>query len=139
MIILFDTNIILDVMFDWHPFSEPASQLLSLVERDELSGLICATTVTTIHYLATKILGKVESQKKIKDLISLFAISSVNRAVIEAALLSDFLDFEDSVLYQSAKSAGADAIVTRDTKGFKKADLPVYSPTELLNILQSIQ
>ena len=33
MNILFDTNVILDVLFDREPFSEPASQLLSLVER----------------------------------------------------------------------------------------------------------
>jgi len=31
----------LDVLFDRELFSEPASQLLSLVERGEISGIIC--------------------------------------------------------------------------------------------------
>ena len=139
MNILFDTNVILDVLFDREPFSEPASQLLSLVERGEISGIICATTVTTIHYLSSKALGKNKSQNQIKNLITLFEIASVNRTVIEEALKSKFYDFEDSVIYHSAHHAGAEAIVTRDPKGFKKSNLPVFTPIELLKILQVIE
>jgi predicted nucleic acid-binding protein len=138
MNILFDTNVVLDVMLDRTPFSEPASHLLSVVERGTLTGFICATTVTTIHYLATKILGKDKAQNQIKNLITLFEIASVNRTVIEDAFKSKFSDFEDSVVYQSACHAGAGAIVTRDPKGFKKSQLPVYSPLELLKILEVV-
>jgi predicted nucleic acid-binding protein len=123
-------------MFDRPPFSDPASKLLSLVEQGEISGIICATTVTTIHYLATKAIGKNESQKKIKDLITLFEIAPVNRAVIEDALKSNFSDFEDAVIYQAANHAGAEAIATRDPKGFKRSKLPVYSAMEILKIFQ---
>jgi predicted nucleic acid-binding protein len=137
--ILFDTNVVLDVLFDREPFSEPASQLLSLVERGEISGIICATTVTTIHYLSGKALGKNKSQNQIKNLITLFEIASVNRAVIEEALKSKFSDFEDSVIYHAARHAGAEAIVTRDPRGFKKSRLPVFNPVELLKILHVIE
>ncbi len=65
MKILIDTNIILDVMLDRAPFSEPASRLLSIVERGQLAGFVCATTVTTIHYLASKVMGKDLAQKPI--------------------------------------------------------------------------
>ncbi len=139
MKILFDTNLILDVLIDRKPFSEAASQLLSLVEQGEVSGIICATTVTTIHYLSTKILRKNKSQHQIADLISLFEIAAVNRAVIEEALTSNFSDFEDAVIYQAARHAGAEAIITRDPKGFQKSNLPIFSPIELLNILQAIE
>ncbi|MBC2717660.1 MAG: PIN domain-containing protein [Desulfobacteraceae bacterium] len=139
MNILFDTNVILDVLLDRKPFSEPASQLLTLVERGEISGIICATTVTTIHYLSTKVLGENKSQSQIKDLLTLFEIASVNRTVIEEALKSKFSDFEDSVIFQAAHHAGAEAIVTRDPKGFKKSKLPVFNPIELLKILQAIE
>ncbi len=46
---LFDTNVILDVLLDREPFSDDASFLLSKVEKSEIIGYICATTVTTIH------------------------------------------------------------------------------------------
>jgi len=138
MNILFDTNVVLDVMLDRTPFSAPAGHLLSLVEQGEISGLICATTVTTIHYLATKIVGKEQTQNQIRNLMILFDIAPVNRPVIEDALKSKFSDFEDAVIYQSASHAGAEAIVTRDIKGFKKTKLPIYSPTEMLIILDTI-
>jgi len=139
MKILFDTNVILDVMLDRTPFSEPACQLLSLVERGDISGIICATTVTTIHYLATKILGQKESKNTIRELITLFEIASVNRTVVEKAIRSQFTDFEDSVIHQAAIHSGAVAITTRDSKGFKQSNVPVYSPVELLKILQFIE
>jgi len=138
MNILFDTNVVLDVMLDRTPFSAPASHLLSLVEQGEISGFICATTVTTIHYLATKILGTEQTRNQIKNLITLFDIAPVNRPVIDDALKSKFSDFEDAVIYQSARHVGAEAIVTRDIKGFKKSKLPIYSPTEMLKILDTI-
>lgn len=136
MKILFDTNVILDVMLDRIEFAESASLLLSFVERGDFSGVICATTVTTIHYLSTKVLGRSESQKQIKNLLALFEIASVNRTVIEEAVESSFSDFEDAVIYCAACHAGADSIVTRDYKGFKRSQLPVYYPDELLNILR---
>jgi len=138
MNILIDTNVILDVMLDRPPFAESAGKLLSMAEQGEISALICATTVTTIHYLATKALGKERAKKHVKNLTALFDIAPVNRTVIGDALESGFSDFEDAVVYQSACHAGAESIVTRDPKGFKKSDLPVYTPEEILKILEAI-
>ena len=42
MKVLFDTNIILDVLLDRKPFSEHASHLMSKVERSEINGFLCA-------------------------------------------------------------------------------------------------
>ncbi|MDY0088726.1 MAG: PIN domain-containing protein, partial [Coriobacteriia bacterium] len=51
---LFDTNVVLDVLLDREPHAEVAARLLSLVDQGRLDGMVCATTVTTIHYLASK-------------------------------------------------------------------------------------
>ncbi len=138
MKILFDTNVVLDVMLDRDPFAEPASRLMSLVESGKISGFLGATTVTTIHYLATKVMGPVRAQNQIKELMMLFEIAAVNRSVIEDALVAKFSDFEDAVLYQAARHAGAEAVVTRDLKGFKQSKLPVYNPDEMLKALELV-
>ncbi len=138
MKILFDTNVVLDVMLDRDPFAEPASQLMSLVESGKISGFLGATTVTTIHYLATKVMGPVRAQNQIKELMMLFEIAAVNRSVIEDALVAKFSDFEDAVLYQAARHAGAEAVITRDLKGFKQSKLPVYNPDEMLKALELV-
>lgn len=138
MKMLFDTNIILDVLLDRKPFSEHASYLMSKVERSEIKGFLCATTVTTIHYLLSKHLDKGKAIDSINSIMALFEIASVNRLVIENALKSKFSDFEDSVLHESARHAGAEYIITRNIKDFKKSTIPVYTATEFLSMLESL-
>jgi len=133
--IIFDTNIVLDVLLDREPFSTSAALLFSKVEKGELSGYLCATTITAIHYLIYKALGARHAQKHVGNLLSLFEIAPVNRAVLEGALQSGFADFEDAVIHEASIHAGVEALVTRDSGGFKRATIPVYSPDELLRVL----
>lgn len=139
MKVLFDTNVILDVLLDREPFAEDAALLLAKVEQSEITGYICATTVTTIHYLATKALGSKGAAKHIQALLSLFAIAPVNRVVLEEAVAAKFADFEDAVLWAAASHAGAKYIVTRNIGDFKNSTLPVFEPREFLNALESLR
>lgn len=138
MRILFDTNIILDLFLDREPFSQDAQILISKVERGEVIGVLCATTVTTIHYILSRSLGKEKSTETIKTLLKLFEVASVTRTVLEDALEVNDRDYEDSVLYKSAYHSGAGSIVTRDRSGFEKSDIPVMNPRELLALLESM-
>ncbi len=139
MKVLFDTNVILDVLLDREPFVEDALYLLARVERSEIIGFVCATTITTIHYLAAKALGPKEAGQHIEALLSLFIIAPVNRLVLEKAVHSKFNDFEDAVLHEAALHAGAKYIVTRNLADFRQSSLPVFAPGELMNILLSLQ
>jgi predicted nucleic acid-binding protein len=133
--VLFDTNVVLDLLLDRAPFAEASEQILSRVETGELAGYLCATTITTIHYLAAKALGAQRALAEVRKLLALFEIASVNRPILENALESDFSDFEDSVLHEAAMQVGADAIVTRNQSDFRQARLPVHSPEEMIQIL----
>ena len=139
MRVLFDTNIVLDLLLDREPFSRDAQILVGMVERGEISGVLCATTVTTIHYLVSKSLGKEKATEIIGSLLKLFEVASVTRVVLEDALKADDRDYEDSVLYKAAYHSGADMIVTRDRSGFAKSDIPVMNPKELLAFIDSIK
>jgi hypothetical protein len=57
--------------------------------------------------------------------------------VLASALDADFGDFEDAVIHEAACHVGADAIVTRNKKDFKKSRVPVYSSEEMAKILSS--
>jgi len=122
---------------DRRPFSTPAAQLFSKVESEEVSGYLCATTVTTVHYLACKAVGVKKALTGIKQLLTLFSVASVNRAILEAALTSRFKDYEDAVFHEAALQAMTNGIVTCNTGDFKFAKIPVYLPEELLQILHS--
>lgn len=135
MNILFDTNILLDVYLKREGFFKEAAFLTGQVELENITGWIGSTTVTTIHYLITKWKNKETANTVVGSSLKLFNISPVNRAVLEEALKSEFNNFEDAVLHQSAIHANLDGIVTRNKKDFSKASLPVYTPKELIALL----
>jgi len=135
--ILLDTNIVLDVLMDRMPFSDTAVELFSKVEAGAIIGYLCSTNITTVYYLASKILGAARAQEEIKKLLSLFEVAPVNRLVLESALVVDFHDFEDAVIHEAACHVGADAIITRNLKDFKKSRISVYTSDELVRILNS--
>ena len=137
MKILLDTNIVLDVLMDRMPFADAATELFSKVEDGTIIGYLCATTITTVYYLAAKAVGAPRAQEEIKKLLSLFEVAPVNRPVLESALVADFTDFEDAVIHEAACHVGAEAIVTRNQKGFKKSRISVYSSEEIAKILAS--
>lgn len=139
MKILFDTNVIIDVFLDREPFSNDAAWLMAMVEKSDLTGFICATTVTTVHYLLAKVLGPPAALRHIRILLSLFNVAPVNRAVLEDAAASKFNDFEDAVLHSAAVHAGAEYIVTRNVGDFKKSSLPVFIPGDFINIIRSLK
>ncbi len=138
MKILFDTNVLLDVLLDRQPYSEHAAYLLSKVERSEIQGYICAITLTTVHYLLAKSLGKARSKKYIKLILSLFKIAPVNKAILEKAINNKFIDFEDSVIYESGIFSGVEYIVTRNIKDYKYSQIPVYEPFEFIKIISNL-
>lgn len=138
MKVLFDTNVILDVLLGREPFAHDAGLLMASVEQGALDGSLCATTITTIHYLANKSLGAERTRGLVKGLLSLFEIAPVNRSVLESAQELAFADFEDAVLHEAARHANVDAIVTRNSRGFARAALPIHTPTDLLNVLKSV-
>ncbi len=54
------------------------------------------------------------------------------------ALDLDYPDYEDAVLHEATRHAGAQAIVTRDPKGFAKAQLTIYAPDELVRLMRAM-
>lgn len=131
MKIVFDTPVVLDLQLDREPHVDAVSKLFSLVDTGRIDGLLCATTVTTVYYIAAKGLGQKSARALMADLLDLFGIAPVDGYGLAGALDLGFSDFEDAVLHEAARSAGA-GIVTRDRTGFVKADLAVYEPQELV-------
>ena len=130
-----DTNVVLDVLLERDPFVKPAVEVFCLVEESRLNAFICATTVTTIDYLLVKSLPKSKARNALRKLISLFEIATVNRPVIERALVSNISDFEDAVLDEAGQMAGVDYIITRNAKDFSNSSLKVCDPNEFLAFL----
>lgn len=128
---LFDTNVVLDLLLDREPFSLDAARCFSRVETGEIEGWLCGTTITTLHYLIRKSSSDRKAREGISLLLSLFEIAPVNKTVLKQAMNLPFKDFEDAVLHESARFVNADLIVTRNTADFRRSDIPVRLPGKL--------
>ena len=130
--VLLDTNVVIDAVQQREPFADNAAQILRLVEQGNIKASVCATTVTTLDYLATKFSNSAKSRKLVAYLISLCDVAVVNKKVLIAALAAPMSDFEDAVIAQSAIASGIPTIITRNGKYFVGCGLNVYSPGEWL-------
>ncbi len=135
--VLFDTNVVLDALLNRPGFWEPAAQLFSKADRGELEGFLCATALTTIHYIGRKQVGTQRTETEIGKLLKLFEVAPVDGLVLQRALRAGFSDYEDAVVSEAAQQVGAEAIITRNARDFRKSPLHLYSPDEFLALLEA--
>jgi len=135
--VLFDTNVVLDHLLERGPHADNAERLLNLVDTGRIEGVICATTATTISYLASKAVGTSAAMDYLRKLLAILDVACVDRGVLQGALDLGFSDFEDAVLHEAACKIGAAAIVTRNGKDFSRSALPVFDPAEFLAAVQA--
>ena len=68
-------------------------------------------------------------------MLSLLTVCDTTKEDINNAILSDISDYEDAVIAAAAERIHADAIVTRNSKDYRKSTVRVMEPYELLNEL----
>jgi predicted nucleic acid-binding protein len=135
MKILLDTNVVLDFLLKREPFANDAKAIIDEIEDGLVEGYLCPTSITTIHYLTSKIKGKEQADEIIFKLLKIFEVSIVNKIVMIESSLNNGCDFEDSVIYTSALFTEIDFIVTRDKKGFQNSKVKVITPSIMLSKL----
>jgi len=134
MRVLLDTNIVLDLLLQRESFVDDARDIFLLIENNQIDGFLSATTITTLHYLISKSKNKEEANQIIKTLLMLFSITPVDKTTLLKACDDNGIDYEDSVIYSSAKISKIDIIITRDNRGFKNSKVKVLKPKEFLAI-----
>ncbi|MBA2762905.1 MAG: PIN domain-containing protein [Segetibacter sp.] len=127
-----DTNIILDLLGERHPFYESAAKLATLADKKNLIMVVSPISFATVSY----ILSKFESAEIVKEKLRKFKIiseiSKIDGDIIEKGLNSKFTDFEDALQYFSAIVSECDILITRNGKDFKASVIPVMSAEEYL-------
>jgi len=133
--LLFDANVVLDVLARREPWDRDAALLLSAIEEGQATGAVAAHTITTLHYLLAKSLGRTATLTALARLTKLLDIVPVDRDVILEALALGLRDFEDAVQAVCALRIEADYLVTRDAADFRGGGVPLATPAEVLGRL----
>lgn len=124
-----DTNVLLDILLERTPWANDAAVLFSMADRKEIELLCCSLSFSTAIYLMQRFkYTRKEIVSKLSIIKSICTVTTVNEAVIDRMLQSDFNDLEDAIQYYSALAFGAEVIVTRNIKDFTASKIPVVSP-----------
>jgi predicted nucleic acid-binding protein len=128
--LLFDVNVVLDVLLDRKAFADESSAAWAAVERGDAEGLLSAHALTTLHYLNAKTVGNTKAAETTEALLSVFEVAPVDEAVLRSAVALRWKDFEDAVTAAGARRAKCDAVITRNPRDFKGAPVRVLTPAE---------
>ena len=133
--VLFDTNVVLDVLLDRQPYVAASAAAWAAIESRVAEGMLAAHAVTTIHYLIRKELGNTKAKQILSAILRVFGVAVVDAGVVQEALQMPLGDFEDAVTAAAARSARCDYIVTRDPKGFRRSPIRCFPPDALVPLL----
>ena len=130
--VLFDTNILLDVILARAPHLAASAAALDLVGQGKVEGYVAGRAVTTIAYLVQREKGAGAAKRAFLHLLSRVKVAPITDSSVRAALSMGLSDLEDAVCAASAQEAGCTVIVTRNPQHFRKADPPAMVPEAFL-------
>ena len=136
--IFLDTNVILDLLGERHPFFDAIAKVATLADQKKLAIIVSPLSFTTIDYVLNKYESSESVLNKLRKFKIICEVCEVTEETIEKALNSNFKDFEDAVQYFTALQSNCSIIITRNGKDFKNATIPIMTAEEYLSSLSLI-
>jgi predicted nucleic-acid-binding protein len=130
--VLFDSDVLLDVLAQRQPFVVASAQALNTVTQPQIQGYVAGHAVTNIFYILRRQIGRETARELLSRLLQHLQVANVTGEVIRAALQSSMADFEDAVTSEAANAEGIEVIVTRNTSDFEDSAIPAVLPAEFL-------
>lgn len=133
MKVIYDTNVVLDVLAARPPFVKHSKAALRKASAGEVEGALTANTITDIAYLLRKHVGEGQTRPALMGLLEFLDIAQIDfKCCVDAVNRTAMPDFEDAILAEAALRWGAEFIVTRDAGDFANSPVPAISPEEFL-------
>lgn len=132
MVLLIDTNVILDVLINRPEFVKDSSMIWKLCETEQARGYISTLTYANMMYVMRKQMTPDQIAEIFRKLSLIFEFADFSPAVLERAVIMKWKDFEDVVQSATAEAIHADYIITRNLKDFTQSRVMAFTPSELL-------
>ncbi|MBE6282122.1 MAG: PIN domain-containing protein [Bacteroides sp.] len=129
--IFLDTNIIIDFIFE-RDGAEDAANILQLGEDGKIELAVSFLTMANTAYITRKGHTQEQLYSIMADLSAILKTLPMDEPQLRQALEQPATDFEDMLQYQCAKANFCDMIITRNSKHFTFAEIPVLTPSDFL-------
>ena len=135
MIVLIDTDVLLDVALKRIEFFEDSMKIIDLAEEKKINGFIAWHSLSNLYYLTSSASKKGNAKEFISDLLEFIQVANTNSDSAIHAVNMDVPDFEDALQISSAIQCNANFIITRNIKHYKKSIIKPLTPTQFLKVL----
>ncbi|MBP8849129.1 MAG: PIN domain-containing protein [Breznakibacter sp.] len=133
--VLFDTDIVLDLLLDREPFSEFAAKVFALAETNQIQGFITPVICANLYYILQRNASHENVIEKLSQLLIILDVIAMDRQTVINALISDFKDFEYALQnFAAIHSVSINIILTRNIKDYKKSSLSIMTPENYLSL-----
>lgn len=136
--IFIDTDIILDLFTKRDPFYNHAAKLFNLLDSGKVHGYVSSLIFSNLFYIIRKQKSRKQALAVLKKLKIIVTVLPVNDKIIDLALSSEFVDFEDAIQYYTAKMNKIDYIITRNIKDFKSSDIQALTADQFLTTIKKM-
>lgn len=132
MILLLDTDILIDFALDRAPYAQGAADLLDALEQRPGTAFVAWHSISNFYYLASPKQGKQKTKEFLLDLVRFVEVAPTTTEHLLFAGQIAMTDFEDALQVAAALACHADAVVTRNLKDYAKSPIPAVDPRTAL-------
>jgi predicted nucleic acid-binding protein len=136
MIILVDTNVLLDVVQHRAGFYRDSSRVWTLAEQGQVKAFVSMISFNNVYYILRRQVGSATALDAVKQIRRIFRAVAFDESVLDRAVQLPLNDLEDAIQAASALRAQAEAVVTRNVSDFTGIGIVATTPDELLAILK---
>jgi predicted nucleic acid-binding protein len=97
MLVLLDTNVVLEVLLERQPWFKDSRALWKAHLDERITAYLTATSITNVFYIARRLTTQQQAWTAVERCLRTFEIISVDRRMLTHALTLLGRDFEDNL------------------------------------------
>jgi hypothetical protein len=132
MKVLFDINVVLDIVGSRKPFYDDSRAAFLKVIESGSEPCLAIHAYPTIYYLLGAAATRAKRKSAMKWVLDSFSVAGAGGRELHVARSLDMPDFEDALVAAAASSAECDLILTRNVEDFSASPVKAMSPSAFL-------
>ena len=136
MIVLVDTDVLIDVALAREPFVGPAVRLLESLEQRPGAAYLAWHSLSNFHYMVAPTRGRSDAKGFLLELSRFIGVAPTTTESLRIAGGLEMADFEDALQVAAALACRAEVIATRNLKDYKRSPVPALSPEAVTEALE---
>ncbi len=135
MIILIDTDVLIDTALNRAPHADASSALLDVLEDRHGMGVVSWHTLSNFFYLVAPKKGGSETRAYLEELSRFVQVASTTTESLRYACQLHMKDFEDAMQVAAAVAGKAEVIATRNIRDYTNSPIRAITPKQLVREL----